>query len=124
MSKQTDAVVRRVTEIRKLEAKALKLEGQAKILRAEVKRLELESISFLKDANLEAVKTGTLVIARAERDVPRLVDFDKFWGFVRRKNAPELMNRSVNSRGWRDHSMRVPGVDSFTRESLSITKRR
>ena len=58
------------------------------------------------------------------QDVPVVNDFMSFWKYIRKNNAPELITHGVNSKSWRERDMNVPGIGVFTRESLSITKRR
>lgn len=124
MSRQTDAVLRRVDEIKRLDEQIQKLKGRMSILAAKKDKLEKEGIHLLEKSGLEIVGNARWNTSVKETDVPTMEDFDKFWRYVHKNDIPELMTRAVNSKTWRERGMNVPGVGTFTRKKLSITRRR
>lgn len=124
MSRIGDIVARKTAEIKKLDEQIARLTAQAAVLKARRDRLERENYARMEKAGLESVSDSRWTTSLKETEVPTVKDFDKFWAYVRGKNIPELMTRAVNSKAWRERGMRVPGVGSFTRKKLSITKRK
>lgn len=124
MSSRTQAVIARKNSIRELDDEISKLAEDLKRLRARKAVLEKEAIEFLDKEGVERISDEEHNISIKELDVPVIQNFTTFWNYVRKNNAPELMNRSVNSKGWRERDKKVPGVGTFTKRSLSITTRR
>ena len=57
--------------------------------------------------------------------VARVVDWPKFYAYIKKNNAFELLNRAVNTKSvkerW-DSKKQVPGVDKFDIKKVSLTK--
>lgn len=67
-------------------------------------------------------------IARVEikkKTVPSVTDWDKFYKYIKKNEAFDLLNRAVNAKGiqerW-DAKKQVAGVEPFERPSVSLTK--
>jgi hypothetical protein len=75
------------------------------------------------DATGVAGKTARLQIKKDV--VARVVDWPKFYAYIKKNNAFELLNRAVNGKSvkerW-DAKKQVPGVDKFDIKKISLTK--
>ena len=115
------AVISRVVSIKKLEGKISKLEETLKGLKAQRSGLEKEAMEFMTKEGLTVVNDGKYRIAIRELDVPTIKNFMETWEWARKNNKPEIFQRRVSSRAWKEHDMKVPGIGTFTKRSLSIT---
>ena len=123
MATRVEAVLSRKNRINQINTKLKKHKILTDELKEEKRRLEFECIDFLKKEGVDKVSDRQNNVSIKTQEVPTVNDFNSFWNFIRKRNAPELITHGVNSAGWREHDMNVPGVGIFTRESLSITKR-
>ena len=123
-SSRIRASLSRAKRIREISASLSTLEKKAKVLRAERELLQTEIIVFMKKEKLEKIADTQWSYSIKSTDVPTIKNFETFWNYVRKNNAPELMNRTCNSKAWRERDQDVPGIEPFTKESLSITKRK
>ena len=123
MSQQTDAVMRRAHKIKELDKQIASASDTVKQMKRQRELYQTEGIEFLEGAKLEGCKDVGWNVSIKETDVPVINDFLSFWKFVKKNNAYELLQRRVNSKAWREHDKKVPGLGSFTKKSLSITKR-
>lgn len=118
------AVITRARRIKTIDKKLADLREKVKVLQMERGQLESEACDFLKKEGIDGCKDGDFNYTRKELVVPTVKDFNKTWEYAVEHDAPELFQRRINSKAWRDHDMDVPGVGTFTKVSLSITTRR
>ena len=78
---------------------------------------------FAKD-ELSSARGSGLALAVVTTKSPKVVDWDAFFAYARRKGNGDLLQRSVSSAAWRERAeagVQVPGVDVFTNVSLRVT---
>lgn len=76
-----------------------------------------------EDATGTAGKVGRVAINR--RTIPTVENWDKFYAYIKKTGAFELMQRRVSDKAvqerW-DASKEVPGVGRFIKKTVSLTK--
>ena len=64
-------------------------------------------------------------VGKKMKVIPRCVDWEKFYGYIKKKSAFELLNKAINAKAvgeyW-DADKEVPGLDKFEVTSTSLTK--
>lgn len=120
MSSRTRAVKIRVDSIKDIEQEIGEHNEALKMLRARRNQLETEAIDLLSKEGLSKIETEDYVISISEMDVPSLKDFMKVWRWAQENDVPEIFQRRINSKAWRERDKKVPGVGTFTKRSLSI----
>lgn len=100
-------------------------ETTALAIRREYDALENYLLDTLPKTQLEgaAGKSGTIKIKRSV--VPNVVDWDKVYAYIKKNDAWELLHRRISitacKERW-DNKKDVPGVETFTKVGLSVTK--
>ena len=80
--------------------------------------------NFTKD-EISSLKTNKAKVAVVKSVVPQVEDQDKFFKYVLRNKASDLLKNGVNTAAFRERlndGKKVPGVTTFTRVSLRISK--
>ena len=90
-----------------------------------VTKLEKWFIQELPESDSTGVagKVARVQIKRKER--PSVMDWDKFYDYIRKNRAFELHNRAVNAKAVKDRREQgkaVPGVEKFPYKDVSVTK--
>ena len=89
--------------------------------------LEADIFHALRESETTSATGALAVVSIKREDVPQMEDFDAFFAFAKRKGNSDLLAQRVSTTAWRErirNGKDVPGVKSFTRVSLSITKKR
>ena len=85
---------------------------------------EYLSTTFGKDKlNGASGKVGTVRVKQVQ--VPRVKDWDKFWGYVFKTRDTALLQKRCNDAAFRElwaAGKKVPGVDKFEFDKVSVTK--
>ena len=97
------------------------LEGMKKFLT----KLEKWFIQNLPDDDATGIAGKTARVQIKHKDRPSVTDWDKFYEYIRKNRAFELLNRAVNRKSvqerW-DNGKQVPGVEKFAYKAISLTK--
>jgi hypothetical protein len=117
------AVKTRVSSIKKLDKRIEKLKEQLKELNAAKDKLTYEAIDLMDKEGLKSIKESEYTITVSELDVPTMKDFMRMWHWAKKNDVPEIFQRRISSKAWREHDQDVPGVGVFTKRSLSIRSR-
>lgn len=106
-------------------AREARLKAQHAVDRLEEGEKELRSKveALLREAKLDGAK-GKLANAHFRRlQVPQLVDEEKFLKWAQKPDNRDCLKVGVNNEAWRarlGEGDKVPGVDSFIKETLAI----
>jgi len=78
------------------------------------------------DADVSGGVVGKRYKALVRREsIPVVEDWDKFYGFVKKTNGFDLLNKALNRAAFKErqeHGVAVAGVGSFEAKKLSVTK--
>ena len=100
-------------------------EAQVKLVADELAALREYLLETLKKAELDGLTTSGLRFSVVTTSVPTMADFKAFMTFAAKKKNWDLLQKSVNSPAWRERlaaGVQVPGVTTFDRVGLRITK--
>lgn len=95
------------------------------------KILDVKLYILLKVLDKEQTPTAAGKLARAsveESVVPQVEDWEKYWAFIRRHNAFELLQKRPAEAAWREHAARrregtVPGTVPYVKRRVKISKK-
>ena len=92
-----------------------------KKLEDEQKQLVLQA---LVTAGLEGARGSTAQVTRVVSPIPTVVDWDKFYGYIKKNNAFDLLHRRVTTTAvierW-EAGKTIPGVDRENRLTLHVS---
>lgn len=107
----------------------LEIEKLAKEYKAEETRIHdhiIDNLSKSEDGGAVGKRFKAIVKKEAK---PRIADDKKFYAFIKKNDAFDMLNRAINVAAWRERmddpkfkNKGVPGVESFTAVKLSVTK--
>ena len=108
------------------QAEAKKMEEKVEALKEEEKALAAHIINTFTKTELEGAR-GKMAVASMKPVVyPKPVDWDKFYAYLAKTKAFDLLERRISKTAFRDRyeaKKEVPGVEAFTTNELSLTKR-
>lgn len=109
-----------------LRQQRLAAQKEVDALEAQEKELRAQLFDLLRHSPSEAA-TGAVAQAKITHSiVPQLVDADEFFAWVRKSPSNRAVAKiSVSTPEWRTRvaaGTHVPGVESFTKDDLSLTK--
>jgi hypothetical protein len=87
--------------------------------------LKEKMLSKMADAGTSTFKGAKGTLSMKEAKVPAVDDWNELYKLIHKKKAFDLLQRRVSTTAWRDRleaGEKVPGVSSFTKFSLRITK--
>lgn len=90
-----------------------------------VKKLEAYLLQELQSAELEGISGKVCKLTIKEKEVASVEDWTKFYAYIKRNSAFELLNKAVNQKACRerwDANKDVPGVGVFKKKTLSVAK--
>jgi hypothetical protein len=90
-----------------------------------IKTLEEHFIQTLTIGESSGVQGKYSRVQVTDSVVPVVADWDKFYAYIKKNSAFELLNRAVNRDAVRerwDAKKQVPGIDSFHAKKVSCTK--
>lgn len=122
--KKLDDCIDRLLE---LQDRVKDTETTARAIQREYDALENYLLDTLPKPQLDgaAGKLGTIKIKRSV--VPNVVDWDKVYAYIKKNDAWELLHRRISitacKERW-DNKKDVPGVETFTKIGLSVTRRK
>lgn len=82
-------------------------------------------INTFRKADLNGAKGKLAACGVVPKRVPSVKDWDKFYAYIHKNKAYEMLQRRVHERAWRerlDDGQTVPGVEIFDVITLSLTK--
>lgn len=113
-------------KLKKLRTAREKVSKKYRELGKQIEAAEANVILLMEAENMQRVTFSRIgTVSRSELLVPRMVDWDKFTKYVRRKNAFHLLEQRPAAKACREvyeQGLGVPGTESFTRKSIRITK--
>lgn len=89
-----------------------------------VETLREEMIQEMNVAGTESYKSDLGSISKSTTTVPVVNDWEKFYDYIHKNDAFELLQRRASTQAWRDRvedGEEIPGVSSFSKETLRIT---
>lgn len=112
-------------ELYTLRQRRLELQKVVDELESREKALKEHVINNLPKSDAKGI-SGSVANVRVENDeIPQVKDWDKFYAYVKKTNAFDLLQRRLNPKAvtdrWADKK-KVPGVESFTVTKVSCTK--
>lgn len=118
-----------VDKLDKLRNEVSKLNKQLEEVRKAKTAQENKVMSLLEEQGLE-MGAGTAITASiVEEEIGSLKDWEKFFQFARRQNAPELIQHRISQPAFREmlqhrKGKQIPGTELVTLKKLSVTARR
>lgn len=114
-----------IDDYKATETKRLAEDKVAAATKAEEVEMKLAIIAALKKAEIKVAGGSAYSTAMTEEKVPTVKDWTKFYAFIKKNDAFELLERrpskaAVKER-W-DDGKQVPGVEAFPADKLSFTK--
>lgn len=103
----------------KLEAKRKTIAAQLDVVKREIDAQEVAVLAALNAAKLDGARGKLGSVRRETREHPQIVkeQFDKLWAYMKKHDAPELLQRRLGSGAvkerWEAGEV-VPGVTKFT----------
>ncbi len=113
-----------LAKLRTLMDKSDKLHAAAKPVDDAIAALREKLLKEFSKAELSTTAAG-LRVAVSTTPVPSIVDQMKFLAYATRKANWDLLQKTCASAAWRERmeaKKAVPGVESFNRVSLSVTR--
>lgn len=109
------------------ELRAARLAEEKKIdaMKKEEEALREAIFEDLRVAKLEKASGKVATVSRVSKTVGKVTDWQKFYAFIRKNDAFELLQRRVNDSSYRerlDAGERVDGVEPEVVASLNVTK--
>lgn len=102
-----------------------KLQGKAESEKRQEGMIEEKILAQFGKSDLEGARGKTAQCSIKRSDVPTIEDFDKVWSYARKNDRPDLFQRRLSVEAvrllWADKKT-VPGVGTFTKVSLNLTK--
>jgi len=114
-----DRLQRVSLQVKELTAKVEK----AKADKEAAKKLVLDQ---LKSLGLESARGNLATVTHTETTIAEVVDRKKVWAYIQRNKATDLLQFRVSNPAFRerlDAGKKVPGLKSFVKHDLSVTKR-
>lgn len=106
-------------------AERLALEKEVKAMKELETALREEVIHALHDVGLASAR-GAAATATIQKSVaPIVTDWDKVYQYIQENNRFDLLHQRLTVEAWRDlrnEGVELPGVESFNKEDLSLTK--
>jgi hypothetical protein len=103
-----------------------KLNDREDALKAEEKALGDHIINTFTKAELEGGRGKVAVANMVPHIYPKPVDWDKFYAYLVKTKAFDLLERRISKTAFRarhEAGKEVPGVEAFLQNELSLTKR-
>jgi len=121
------AALRKAKKVKQLEAKRKKLEAQAKAIKEEEEELRFQIIDHFNNMGegIKSLKGTGLLVTIKEQDVPTVKNWNDLTKYVQKHKAFDLFQRRVNAKAWKDREdagASIPGVSTYRRRTVSITK--
>lgn len=91
----------------------------------EEKALKEHIINTLPKSNASGVSGKLANVKVYNKQIPQVNDWDKFYAFVKRNNAFELMQRRLSTAAVEERlesKKKIPGVEIFKATTVSLTK--
>lgn len=108
-----------IDKLGKLEARRKDLEGQVKAVKEEIAAQEVAVLAALNAGKLEGARGKLGMVRRETREHPQIIkdEFDKLWTYMKKEDAPELLQRRLGSGAVKERweqDIIVPGVTKFS----------
>ena len=128
MTKQTKAVGALIDQLYTLRADIRELNNTVNTLKQQKDELELKLIEMLDALGTDQSRSDLATATITETVVPNVEDWEAFYRYVSREKAFFLLERRVSSTAYRDtlqarKGRKLPGVESFTKRTLSLRTR-
>jgi hypothetical protein len=96
-------------------------------LKRERAKIETRLFKLFKKDDLKGAKGARGIADLKEYRHPQIKDPTKFWAYLIRKKAFDLLQKRIASRAYQDRleaGERVPGVEIYTRHKINVKKLR
>lgn len=111
----------------KLEQERATFEAKAKAIKSKESALEEHIIETFNKTDIDGARGKRAVASLNPQTVGSVKDWDKFYAYVKKENAWDLLQKRLSSTAYRErlnNKKAVPGVEPFVVNKLSIRKRR
>lgn len=115
----------KIDRLFRLRTKRLEQQRAVDDLRAQEREIEDELISTLGKDRLNKAAGKLASVSVQRKTVPSVVDWDKFYKYVKKENAFELLQKRVNISAARerwDDGEDLPGVEQYIDTKISLRK--
>ena len=116
-----------IDQLAQLKVIMAKLNKELKSLTEKYIDIEQEVIDNLRDLGLKSADSTTVKVTLKTEDYPNVEDWEALYNFITENAIPYLLQRRLSVTGYRDlieAGTEIPGVATFTKTSLSLTKLR
>ncbi len=110
----------------KLRQARIEQQKRADAIKAQETALEEYIFSNYKSQGIDGVRGKVAMVSIKELTVPTVVDWDKFYAYIARNKAWELLQKRPGAEACRERwalGKAIPGVEQFRKLNLSVTKR-
>lgn len=108
-----------------LKGEMSKINKQLEELDKERKAIQEHVINELPKSSATGVSGKAANVKVVTKDVPQVKDWDAFYGYIRKTKRTDLMQKRLSDAAvgeLLDQGVKVPGVQTFTAVSISLTK--
>jgi len=108
-----------------IRSKRLEAEKYAEMLKEQESSIREQLVQMLEDQGLKAARGTKANFSFSSKPVPQVTNWDKFYAYVKKYNAFELLHKRIGAEAWQervDAGKTVPGVEVRFVPTYSITK--
>ena len=118
----------KIDRLQNLRSQRKEAEQTVNDFKAQERELEVSIMRDMNDSNIERAAGSEASVTYNKSIVPRITDWDSFYAFIYDNRAFHLLERRAASAAYREEleareGEAIPGVEPFTRESLSLRGR-
>lgn len=114
-----------VDKILALRDSRAKLEKQAEDIKSQETMLKEHVLNSFNKSDVEGAKGKAAVASIQRKTVARVNDWDKFYGYIAKEKAWDMLQRRPNDAAYNarlNNEEQVPGVEPFVVVTLSVRK--
>lgn len=117
----------KIDRLFKLREKRKVVKKELEDIKAKEKELSDDIMKSLPKDKIEGAAGKLAKCSISKKKVPAVKDWPKFWKYILRNKATDMLQKRVSQAAWEERvekGKKVPGVESFTVVSLSLTKKK
>jgi hypothetical protein len=98
---------------------------QVEAMKGTEKELQAKIMEALEKQDAQKASGKHATASLTESEVPKVEDWNKFYAYVHKNKAFELLHRRIAITAWQeraDAKVKIPGVTSMKVQDLSLTK--
>jgi hypothetical protein len=109
----------------KLREERLELSKKVDALKAKESDLHTHIIALMNKARITSGRGKLATVSISPKTVPSVVNWSKVYGYIKKNNAFDLLQRRMGVEAWRDRreaGETIPGIEAVDINSVSCTK--